>query len=358
MKMKETILARNPHDLTIDWAQRIIKKHHIDAEVSKVNIVSVDIGTTTRIRIAVEHNGPDHWPRRWFVKLPSLNWRARSITALSRLLPMEARFYQELSPSIPVTRPHILAAHSKVGRGTTLVLSDVTEFGARPGCSKDALSVSEASLVIKQLASLHAHFWNKAHRDPNYRWLAGPVRRLEDGLGTALAVPLMKRGLAKAGSMVPQSLHAPALRYARGRRLAMRYLGSGPQTLVHHDCHPGNLFWNKSLPGFLDWQLVRLGEGIGDVSYFLATALDPEIRRRHEPELLASYFQVLTDHKIHEIELSSLLQRYRAHFAYPFEAMLVTLAVGGMMDLESNLELIRRTAAAVEDLDAFSALPI
>lgn len=356
--MMENILARDPHDLTIDWAQRIIEKHPIEAAVSKVDIVSVDIGTTTRIRILVEHDGPDYWPRRWFVKLPSLNWRARSITALSRLLHMEVRFYKELSPFIPVIRPCILAAQSKMGRGTTLVLSDVTEFGARAGCAKDALTAAEASLVIKQLASLHAHFWNKANRDPGYRWLSGPVRRLEDSLGTALAVPLMKRGLAKAGSLVPHGLHASALRYARKRRLAMRYLGSGPQTLVHHDCHPGNLFWNKSLPGLLDWQLVRLGEGIGDVAYFLATALDPEVRRRHEPELLAGYFQVLADHKVPGIELGSLLQRYRAHLAYPFEAMLVTLAIGGMMDLESNLELIRRTAAAVEDLDAFSALPL
>jgi hypothetical protein len=356
--MKNNILARNPRDLTIDWAQRIIARHSIDTKISGVDVISVDIGTTTRIRLLVEHDGPDLWPRRWFVKLPSLNRRARLITALSRLLHMEVRFYNELSRFIPVTRPHSLAAHSEMGKGTTLVLSDVTEFGARPGCAKDALTAAEASLVIRQLASLHAHFWNKVHRDPDYHWLSGPVRRLEDSLGTALAVPLMKRGLAKAGSLVPHGLHAPALRYAQKRRLAMRYLSSGPQTLVHHDCHPGNLFWNQSLPGFLDWQLVRLGEGIGDVAYFLATALDPEIRRRHEPELLAGYFQVLAEHKISGIKLGSLLQRYRAHLTYPFEAMLVTLAIGGMMDPESNLELIRRTAAAVEDLDAFSSLPV
>jgi len=57
------------------------------------------------------------------------------------------------------------------------------------------------------------------------------------------------------------------------------------------------------------------------------------------------------------IDVKMLLQRYRAHLIYPFEAMIVTLAIGGMMNLESNHELIRRTAAAVEDLDAFAALP-
>jgi hypothetical protein len=74
--------------------------------------------------------------------------------------------------------------------------------------------------------------------------------------------------------------------------------------------------------------------------------------------LIAAYGEELRDNGITEIELGDLLQRYRAHLAYPFEAMVVSLAVGGMMKLENNYELIRRTAAAVDDLDAFSALPI
>jgi hypothetical protein len=356
--MKENFLVRHPGDLTIHWAQQIVEKHAHDAKVSRVDIVSVDIGTTTRVRVAVEHNGPESLPRRWFVKLPSLDWRAKSITALPRLLHTEVRFYNEIAQSIPVNRPAILSAQSKLGRGTTLVLTDVTEFGANTGCSSDALTAAQAFPVIKQLAHLHAAFWNKAHLDPNYRWLSGPVRRLEDGLGAALAVPLMKRGLHKAGSLAPKTLHAPAIRYARKRRLAMRYLSSGPQTLVHHDCHPGNLFWNNAHPGFLDWQMIRIGEGISDVAYFLATALNPETRRLHEADFLAGYLQILTNNGVEGIGLNTLLQRYRAHLVYPFEAMLVTLAVGGLMDVESNLELIRRTAAAVEDLDAFSALPI
>ena len=37
--------------------------------------------------------------------------------------------------------------------------------------------------------------------------------------------------------------------------------------------------------------------------------------------------------------------------------MIVTLAVGGMMQLESNLEMIQRAAVAVEDHDTFAMLP-
>ncbi len=354
----QNIIVCQPSDLTIDWAQRVVNKHYSHIVVSNVDIVSVDIGTTTRIRVNVEHNEPTILPGQWFVKLPSMAWQAKLITALPRLLHTEVRFYNEVARPVSLTIPHFIAAQSKLGSGATLVLTDMTELGIILGNPGDALTFSQAAKVVEQLANFHARFWNAEKLNHTYRWLAGPVRRLEDFLGTALAVPLMKRGLHQAGKLVSSTLHAKAVHYARHRRQAMRFLTEAPQTLVHHDCHAGNLFWNQSQPGLLDWQLVRFGEGISDIAYFLSTALNPETRRLHEMNLIAIYAQCLEDNGIAGIDVNSLLQRYRAHLIYPFEAMIVTLAVGGMMNLESNLELIRRTATAVEDLEAFAAIPI
>ncbi len=354
--MKYDVLARRPGDLTVEWAQRIVNYRHPGINVSAAHVVSVDIGTTTRIRLAVEHDGPATMPRRWFVKLPSLAWRARMITALPRLLHTEVRFYREAAQAVPTALPEVLAAQSEPGIGAILVLGDLTEFGAIPGSPGDTLTPAQAALVVEQLARLHAHFWSRADFMQTLGWLAGPVRRLEDGLGTALAVPLMKLGLRRAGQIVPYAIHALAVHYARHRSRIMQFLSNAPQTLVHHDCHPGNLFWNKCLPGFLDWQLVRFGEGIGDIAYFLATSLTPEVRRTHETSLISAYAQELQNRGIPGIGIDKLMQRYRAHLIYPFEAMVVSLAVGGMMKLENNYELIRRATAAIEDRDAFGAI--
>jgi hypothetical protein len=91
--MKQNIIVRKPSELTVAWAQRVVDNHCADTVVSNVDVVSVDIGTTTRVHITVEHNGPNTLARRWFVKLPSMAWRARMITALPRLLHTEVRFY-------------------------------------------------------------------------------------------------------------------------------------------------------------------------------------------------------------------------------------------------------------------------
>lgn len=357
VNMKQTILVSKPSDLTINWAQRVVKRHDNTAVVSDVNVLAIDVGTTTRVRVIINHNSAK-LPKSWFVKLPSLSWRARMITALPRLLHTEVRFYNELARSVPVTMPVCLAAESRLGCGSTLVLADVAEFAGIPSSPRELLTFEQSTLVIEQLARFHGHFWQSVH-NPNYKWLAGSVRKLEDSLGSALAVPLMKRGLQLAGVAIPKTLHKPAMRYAHRRRKVMRFLSQAPQTLIHHDCHSGNLFWNsdKSQAGFLDWQLVRTGEGVSDVAYFLATALAPETRQQHESDLLTRYSQILSEGGVIDIDSTHLLERYRAHLTYAFEAMVVTLAVGGMMDLEHNLELIRRTAAAVDTLDAFSALP-
>jgi hypothetical protein len=356
--MTQSILVHKPSDLTIDWAQRVLNQHDRRAIATKLAVQTIDIGTTTRVRVKVDHDG-NHLPKNWFIKLPSLAWRARLITALPRLLHTEIRFYKELAHTVPVTMPVCLAAHSQFGRGSTLVLADVAEHNGIAACPREPLTAAQAELVIEGLARFHGHFWHTAHHS-KYHWLAGSVRRLEDTLGSALAEPLMQRGLRLAGTAIPKRLHKPALRYARHRRKVMRFLAQAPQTLIHHDCHSGNLFWNgdKSSAGFLDWQLVRLGEGVSDVSYFLATALSPDTRQRHELALLAKYEQTLIAQGVKDFDSNQLFNRYRAHLSYSFEAMVVTLAVGGMMNTEHNLELIKRTAAAVDSLDAFSALPL
>lgn len=356
MTSTRNIIVRQPQQLSVQWAQHVVDQHHPDAKVSAVKIHAVNIGTSTRWRIIVNHDAGKALPTRWFVKTPSLALKPRVITTLPRLLHKEVSFYTSLSKNTPVKLPRVLAAQSRLGRGTTLVMTDLEELGFKPGQPSDALDQQQARLVLGNLAQLHAHYWNDHNLLKTHRWLNGLGQSIENHLGTLMAVPLMKRGLSLAGSRVPKKLHASALRYAADRRRITRMLASGTPTLVHHDCHPGNLFWMQSEPGFLDWQLVRMGEGLSDVAYFLATALTPESRRQHEKQLLQHYLTSLSQHGIQHLDEHQSYQRYRHHLVYAFEAMVLTLAIGGMMDQASNEELISRTAAAIEDHDSYAAL--
>lgn len=352
------LIVKHPQQLTKSWAQTVLAIHSPNITVSEVNLISVDIGTTSRIQLEVNHDGANDLPRRWFVKMPSLAWQARAITALPRLLATEVYFYQNIADQVPLNTPQLLMAASHFGVGSTLVLGDIAENGAQAGKTGQALSAEQAYAIIGKLAEFHSQFWNQSQQNQTYQKLAGPIRQLENILGSLFAVPLMKRGLKKAQMAVGKELHQPAIAYARQRKRIMNLLNQGPQTLIHRDCHPGNFFWKDNQPGFLDWQLVRFGEGIADVAYFLATALAPDTRRRHEKALIEHYSQSLNQRGINEVNFETLWQRYQIHLCYPLEAMLVTLAVGGMMELQSNLTMIRRAAEAVADHQVFKLLPL
>lgn len=356
--MKKSILAHRPRHLHQQWAQNIVDRHAPGAVVHDVAIRHIDDGTTTRLRVNVRHDGGGGLPVNWFVKLPSRRIRSRLITALPGLLHKEISFYNSLAADTPLQLPPVLGAQRGFAVGSTLVMADLADLGATPGQPMDALTPQQAERVVGQLAGFHARFWNRGELFAGQPWLGGFNARAEDRLGSLLAVPLMKRGLVLSGELVPPQLHLPALRYAAQRRRVMKFLAQGVQTLVHHDCHPGNFFWRDGHPGFLDWQLVRTGEGIGDVAYFLANSLDPETRRAHEKRLLAHYLATLAAHGVEPLAEHQVYLRYRAHLTYALEAMVVTLAIGNMMDLASNLELIRRTAQAVADHDSFAAVGI
>lgn len=353
------IVVHRPKDLSVKWAQRVVNRFVPDAKVFDVNVCSVDVGTSTRLRVEVRHDATELVPARWFIKTPSLAIKPRMITAVPRFLHKEVSFYRSLSSGIPLKLPRILAAESRFGRGSTLVMSDLAEHDFRPGRAADALSLEQAGKVVAHLAQLHGQYRDKPSLLHAHRWLNGFSHQMETHMGTLMAYPLMKRGLRQAGGLVAKKLHQPALNYAANRRTIKQLLNTDTKTLVHYDCHPGNIFWADAEPGFLDWQLVRIGEGIGDVAYFLATALQPELRRKHEKSLFEQYVEQLANTGgVVGLNADNLFRRYRMHLVYPFEAMLVTLAIGGMMQHETNLELIRRTAAAVEDHDSFAMIKV
>jgi len=292
-----------------------------------------------------------------FVKRPSANLRARVITELAGITAAEVRFYQELaqeiSEDIPLRIPRFTRAHHRPW-DFELVIEDLVSAGCRLIRPGDVITPDQAEHLLRVLAAMHAKFWEDRRLDHELRWLTDLHRR-EVMLGERLGRPLMEIGLLRAGSLVPRELHPGARRYASNRARMSQHLGRGPRTVVHHDCHPGNLFWTpEGEPGLLDWQLVRCGSWASDVAYLLATGLTPPDRREHGDELLEGYLAQLPQEV--RPSLDDARQSVRGHMAYAFEAMILTLAVGGLMEKHDIRRLVHRTAIAVLDNQSFEVL--
>ena len=70
---------------------------------------------------------------------------------------------------------------------------------------------------------------------------------------------------------------------------AVRLIDAGPQTVLHGDSHPGNVYFRDGKAGLLDWQVVKRGHPTRDLVYSLVTGMTTEDRRANQHELLDVY---------------------------------------------------------------------
>jgi hypothetical protein len=132
-----------------------------------------------------------------------------------------------------------------------------------------------------------------------------------------------------------------------------REFESGPLTLLHGDSHLGNTFaWADGRSGLLDWQVVWRGPGLREVSYWMTTGLEPEMRRAAERDLIERYLEGLRARGVKDVPaFGTAFDRYRLFAAEAWDATAMTINWPGLQAQQNADAAFRRACAAVEDLD-------
>ena len=77
-------------------------------------------------------------------------------------------------------------------------------------------------------------------------------------------------------------------------RQVYAYRDALPATVLHGDSHLGNTFaYPDGRAGLFDWQVMYRGHGLRDLAYFFLGAVDNDIRKRHELEVVEHYLDQL-----------------------------------------------------------------
>jgi aminoglycoside phosphotransferase (APT) family kinase protein len=125
---------------------------------------------------------------------------------------------------------------------------------------------------------------------------------------------------------------------------------------MHGDAHPGNVYFRSGAAGLLDWQAVRRGHPSRELAYTLVTSMTTADRQASERELLDAYRRVLAGAGGPDLDPDELWDRYRQGALYAYVAALITAGMGGMQAENIALEGLRRSVAALDDLDTISLL--
>jgi hypothetical protein len=311
---------------TLDGVDAALLSSLLGRRVEAVMPLEGTEGTTDRARLALTGDGV---PASVFVKTASHVLGTRLFGGLAGLGENEVRFYRDVRPGLTLEAPqaHAVAFDPRTGR-FLLVLEDLAARDARFADTLTPLTVDEVAAALDTLRALHGvapPAWARRNSDDP---MLGAISR---SLG-----PLSRR--------VDPALQPPEARWLLTDypRVA-RDLDRGPLTLLHGDPHPGNTYRVDGRVGFLDWQVVRRGPRMRDVTYLLVLGLTPEDRAAHERELLRHY---TTD---------PVWQQYRQLVAYVYVATTFTSGLGGLQGQSIADEGLRRAVRALTELETVAA---
>lgn len=260
----------------------------------------------------------------------------------------EARFYRELAPRVGVRTPRAYYAglDETTGRGL-VVMEDVIGGGGQFLDAHQPYSLETTRDSLGQLARLHAATWG----DPipaGCDWLVPKIPEIVRMFPTDVLQGMLDDGRA------PDV--APELRDAELLHAAVLETAEAPATCVlHGDTHSGNVYLDAAGRAcWLDWQVIQPGHWSTDVAYHLATVLDIEDRRTHEPELLRHYLRELDAQGVAAPSFDEAWESYTLGFSFGYFLWAITrIASRAIVVIH-----IPRIAAALTDHDTFRRLGV
>ena len=241
-------------ELTAEWFTQIVQSRAPGAAVDAVEVIDTSSGTTGRARVGLTSTD-ERIPSTVFVKLPPFTPDRRAMVNMTGMGVSEARFYEDVAPWLPVRTPSLWhAAHDLETDGYIMVFDDLAAVGATQPTQEEADALDFASQVMETFARFHAAMNGSDRVGPggDLQWIGERTHNYGSPEGDAI----LRMGIQAFGDEMPPVFHEMAeLYFAHGLELN-DVLFEGTQTLIHGDCHIGNMLRDADGPILLDWAMV------------------------------------------------------------------------------------------------------
>jgi hypothetical protein len=311
--------------------------------VTSTSVIGADAGTSSRARLAL--TGEDA-PDSVFVKMAAQTVPTRLMGEMGRLGATETRFYRELSPELSGLPTYYGSTFDPMTGRFVLVLEDLAVDECEFPDTLHPLSAEQTTLVVELLARLHGKFWG---RIPDWVYAASADS------AALMTGPLLKTFAGRVAERTDIAVETGRFIDDHYRAVA-RLIDTPPHTVMHGDAHPGNVYFRHGEAGLLDWQAVRRGHPCRELAYTLVTSMTTADRQASERDILDAYRRALAAAGGPDLGGDELWERYRQGALYAYVAALITVGMGGMQDDDIALEGLRRSVAALDDLDTVANL--
>jgi len=342
-------VAEHIEEITAEWLSAALGR-----EIRTVTPEQIGSGQTgASYRLSLD---ADDTPTSAVAKLAAGDQAARRRVAQGYRA--EVGFYTQLAATLDVRAPRCwYGAIADDALCFTLVLDDLAPL--MPGVQVDGCPLTRAGDAVRNLAALHASRWNDDSLF-DLDFFTRPTDRGATYLGEIL-VPATEAFVARYAAELDSSEVATLRTVARSItdwQLARRE----PFAVVHGDYRLDNLMFPTEGDGVvaLDWQTVTVAPPTRDLAYFLGTSLHTEDRRVAEHELVASYHRELVARGVAGYDGARCFDDYRAgQLQGPFITVMGSTYATAVRTEQADrmfLAMIRRSCAAIRDLDSIGAI--
>jgi hypothetical protein len=345
---------RTADDISVPWLTEALSARHPGVRVASVTVRDRHEVTNAHAILDVVYDQAAGAPATLFCKLPPVDDRRAAIIATG-MGPREARFYDELAPSVSMRVPEAHVARQDDDSGLfVMLLEDLVAAGCQVSDGSWGIGPDSAATALEDLADLHARFFDPARRAAEAAWV--PVPRITDSTYGAV---MLRYGLDNHRDRLSDGFEQISELYIDQCDALQAIWQEGPKTVIHGDPHIGNLFLDGDRTGFLDWGIIRVSTPLRDVSYFMNMGMSVDDRRTHDRELLRHYLAALRVKGGPEISFDDAWMAHRLHAAYtvPASCQVVTFPADASPRRQLFADaFLARCLAAVDDLEARDAL--
>jgi hypothetical protein len=305
----------SPEAVTAEWLTDALRKGgslprgyvdsvHVASESSYSSIVC-------RLTVTYSDDVPQTMPNKLFLKICHSGLDDRVVANLERQ--NEVKFHNEVTAFMsnpPIVRCHQAVYDNETG-ASYLIFDDETETHFQLDYFPYP-SFDQAKKVINAFAEIHSFWWDHQSLGENFPLpdhdtvtkLINNTRevfpRFADVLGDRLS-PSQRLMFEKALAILP--------------KLEELLNRSGNLTLIHGDPNWGNVLLPRDLKTgkalIIDWQLVRAGVAVEDLTFLITLFLDSEFRQRVEKDLLKQYHRGLVRHGVENYGWTDFWHDYR-----------------------------------------------
>ncbi len=367
--MTDPLLPLTSDEITVEWLNLVLREGDMlgGAPIRSFDreVIGEGAGFVGELsRITLRYHGPaPNAPSSLIAKLPTRDDTVRNIAQAFGFYEREVNFYQQLAGQVGLRTPRCYYSAMEPAAGRfVLLLEDLAP--ARCGDQIASCSLDEAQLALRELAKLHATWW-ESPKFAEFPWLPAVDDPLLRQVLAALYQQSWPHFVEEFKGQLPQAIFDIGERFGASFATLAESLGPRPATIVHTDFRLDNMFFglaDGSPFALVDWQIVQRGLGAADVTYFLAGNFAIEERRRHQRELVRVYHDALLGNGVSGYDFDQCWADYRlaALFMYIF---LVTgrdqVDMTQYNDRANSLidTILERYTTAILDLNAAEFLP-